>query len=313
MPLLWIVGIACLFSVLFDRFEAGSAQEWIACFAVTLTFPSIVCIVASLNAKTVRRLLKEFETLYVLAVVLGMVCMQLALFRNHPAKLGCVVLSLPSWLMSGFMDAYIEDGRVLTSRAFFCLNLVGLLLYLALFVLKLGVFAELSVHVLSFVFDTSSLVCSSIVTLVVFGAKNIVMSLARRGSLVTLVSDVCCIVLDADAFALLEVGYSLLGVAYGTRKANPTVARELSKRASSILAQSWTQRGHIAIAPAPADEVLTQIQLPSLYPLHGELYCDFGDGAVDRNSCGAAGANGRTVGGNLASVGAGRPPFNLNA
>ena len=118
LPLLCVFGIACGFSVLFDRFEAGSAQEGIACFAVSLTFPSIVCIVASLSAKSVRRLLKEFETLYVLAVVLGMVCMQLALFRDHPAKLGCVVLSLPSWLMSGFMDAYIEGGRVLTSRVF---------------------------------------------------------------------------------------------------------------------------------------------------------------------------------------------------
>jgi hypothetical protein len=312
LPLLWVVGIACGFSVLFDRFEAGSVQEGIACFAVTLTFPSIVCIVASLNAKTVRRLLKEFETLYVLAFVLGMVCMQLALFRDHPAKLGCVVLALPSLLMSGFMDAYIEGGRVLTSRVFFCLNLAGLLLYLALFVLNLGVFAELSVHVLSFVFDASSLVCSSIVTLVVFGAKNIVMSFARRGSLVTLVSSVCCILLDADAFALLEVGYSVLGVAYGKRKANATVARELRKRAASIAAQSWTQRGHVAIAPAPADEVSTQPQLPSLHPLDGELHCDFGDGAVDRDRRDAAGASGR-LGGNLASVRAGCPPFNLDA
>jgi hypothetical protein len=214
--------------------------------------------------------------------------------------------------MSGFVDAYIEGGRVLTSRVFFCLNLAGLLLYLALFVLKLGEFAESSVHVLSFVFDASSLVCSSIVTLVVFGAKNIVMSFARRGSLVTLVSDVCCILLDADAFALLKVGYSLLGVAYGKRKANATVARELRKRAASIAAQSWTQRGHVAIAPAPADEVSTQPQLPSLHPLDGELHCDFGDGAVDRDRRDAAGASGR-LGGNLASVGAGCPPFNLDA
>ena len=140
------------------------------------------------------------------------------------------------------------------------------------------------------------------------------MSLARRGSLVTLVSSVCCILLDADAFALLEVGYSLLGVAYGMRKANSTVARELHKRGSSIAAQSWTQRrgGHVAIAPAPADEVSTQPQLPSLYPLDGELHCNFGDGAVDRDGRDAAGASGR-VGGNLASVGAGCPPFNLKA
>jgi hypothetical protein len=308
---LWVIGISCGFSVLFDRFEPGSVQEGIACLAVTLTFPSIVCIAASLSAKTVRRLLKEFETLYVLAFVLGMVCMQLALFRDHPAKLGCVVLSLASLLMSCFMDAYIEGGRVLNSRVFFCLDLACLLLYMALFVLKLGVFAECSIHVLSFVFDASSLVCSSIVTLVVFGTKNVVMSLARRGSLVTLVSSVCCILLDADAFALLKVGYSLLGVAYGTHKANSTVARELHKRGSSIAAQSWTQRGHVAIAPAPADEVSTQPQLPSLYLLDAELHCDFGDGAVGGDSCGATGASGR-VGGNVDSVGAGCPPFNLD-
>ncbi len=109
-----------------------------------------------------------------------------------------------------------------------------------------------------------------------------------------------------------SVGYSVLGIAYGKRKANATVARELRKRAASIAAQSWTQHGHVAIAPAPVDEVSTQPQLPSLHPLDGELHCDFGDGAVDRDGRDAAGASGRP-GGNLASVRARCPPFILDA
>jgi hypothetical protein len=317
LPLLCVIGFTCNMLVLYDQFEPSSVQEGIACFAVTLTFPPVLCITASLNAKTVRRLLKEFETLYVVALVLGMVSLQLLLFRGHPAKMGCIVLSLPSLLLSGFIDAYIEGGRVLTSRVFFCLNLAGLLIYLALFTLKLGAFADYTSYVRSFAFVASSILCNAIATLVLFDVKNLVMSLARPGSLVTLISDVCCILLDHDAFALLKAAYSLLGLAYGKRTANRTVLMQLHERRASIAAQ----RGRMAfasstIAPAPSDEeVPTQPRVPlSRSSSRDEVHAveRDTDADVDRSSRSqaAAGGSGR---GRQVSVGAGCPPFGLDA
>ena len=51
--LLWLVGKICGFLVVFDRFEPGSALEWLACAGVALTLPSITCASASLNARAV--------------------------------------------------------------------------------------------------------------------------------------------------------------------------------------------------------------------------------------------------------------------
>jgi hypothetical protein len=276
LPLLWVIGVTCYFLVLFDRFGLGSVLERIACFAVTLTFPSVISITASFNAKTVRRLLKEFETLYVLAYVLGMVCMQLVLFREHPVKVGCIVLMLPSLLMSGFMDAYIEGGRVLTSRVFFCLNLAGLLIFLALVTLKLGVYTDDAFRVLSLPLVASSCTCSLIMTLCMFGGKNVIVSLRNPGSLATLVSDLCCILLDADAFALLKAAYSLLGVKYGQRKVNRTMEKQLLKHRKSIIAsKSGLKSGRVVfssntVAAAPADNISTNLkpQAPSAHSRH---------------------------------------------
>ncbi len=123
LPSVWFIGVTCYFCVAFDRFEHGSAEEWLACAASGLMLPVAVCIVASLNAKTVRSLLREFQTLYVLVNVLAFMCLVLFLFRDHSPKMLCVSLSLPSLLLAGFLDAYVEGCRVLSSCTFFTLNI----------------------------------------------------------------------------------------------------------------------------------------------------------------------------------------------
>ena len=65
LTVLWLIGATCFFTVVFDCFEAGSTQEWLASTATVLMLPIIAYIVASLNAKTVRILLTQFQTLYV--------------------------------------------------------------------------------------------------------------------------------------------------------------------------------------------------------------------------------------------------------
>jgi hypothetical protein len=71
LDVLWVAGATCGFVLLCDNFESGSAQEGLACSSVALTLPSALCTAASFNAKTVRLLLKEFETLYLLAFVVA--------------------------------------------------------------------------------------------------------------------------------------------------------------------------------------------------------------------------------------------------
>ena len=51
LPLLWLVGVVCGFSVLFDGYEASSAREWLASAAGALMLPIDECLGASLNAK----------------------------------------------------------------------------------------------------------------------------------------------------------------------------------------------------------------------------------------------------------------------
>jgi hypothetical protein len=260
---LWLIGIVSALSIFFDRFEAGSRQEWLACAAGSLMLPVIVCIGASLNAKTVRALLKEFQTIYLLVNTLGFGCLLLFLFRDHPAKMVAFGLWLPSFLLAGFVDASMEAIRLLISRVFFTLNVSTLLLLiLALISFKLGAFTDYTFEVRTFVFVASSLVCSTITTLVVFGSKNLGLSFHRPGSLVVLISDVGCLFLDADSLAVLKASYSLQGQSLGKYAPNKTVADELKKHKKSIVAAA----GELvprplplgaavnAVAPAPAME-----------------------------------------------------------
>jgi hypothetical protein len=220
-----------------------------------------VCVGASLNAKTVRSLLKEFQTLYVLVNVLAVLCLVLFLFREHPAKMVCFSLTVPGFVLAGFLDAYVEGGRLRNSRAFFTLSIAAIITLLLLVSLKLGTFADYTFEVSTFAFVASSMACSPITTLIVFGSKNLCLSFYRPGSLVVLTSSVCCLFLDADSLAVLKAAYSLLGQTLGKRAANRTVARQLEKHRQSIVVAAGAlaperPRGPAAAAvlAAPATE-----------------------------------------------------------
>jgi hypothetical protein len=217
--------------------------------------------------------------------VLGLLCLQLLLYRANAAKLGCVILLLPSALLAGFMDAYIEGGRVAHSRVFFVLFLALGALYLAGISLDLSHFDDYTFHVRSehlyrrppgqnatrapngtrpgsespadsgpaFSFVASSMACSALMTLLLFGIKNVVLSMAYPGSLVVPKSDLCCVRLDADVIALTKAAHALLGVAYGKRKVNKTVDKQLHAHRASIVAfGSASGPGRFATAVAPA-------------------------------------------------------------
>jgi hypothetical protein len=258
LPLLWLIGVGCGFSVLFDHFEAGSTQEWLASASATLMMPTIVFIGASLNAQTVRELLKGFLTLYVLVNALGFTCLILFLFRDNPAKMVAAGLAIPSYMLAGFIDAYVEGGRGYTSRVFFTLNVAGYVIYLALVSLKLGAFTDYTFEFSVFAFTASSMVCSTLTTMLVFGCKNLGLSFVRPGSLVVLTSSVCCLFLDDDTLAVLKAAYSLQNQTLGKRQHNKTVERQLKKHKKSIMeAAGALLLGASGVAPAPTAERYT--------------------------------------------------------
>ena len=233
-------------------------HEWLASAAGTLMLPAIVFMSSSLNAKTARQLLKEFETLYVLAYVLGMVSLCLFMHREHPSKMAALALGIPSFLLSGFLDAYPEGGRLLYSRIFFIFNVAALLIYMALVALKLGTYTDYTFQIRTFAFVASSMVCNTIVTLLVFGVKNIAFSFYEPGSLVVLMSAACCVFLDADALAVLKGAYSLLGQSFGKYARNKTIETYLKKQRLSIVEFGRGARGRMlagnVVAPALVEE-----------------------------------------------------------
>ena len=89
--------------------------------------------------------------------------------------------------------------------------------------------------------------------------KNLGLSFYRPGSLVVLVSSVCCLFLDADTLAVLKAAYSLQGQTLGKRKRNKTVERQLKKHKKSIVEAAGTlMLGSSGVAPAPTVEQANQ-------------------------------------------------------
>jgi hypothetical protein len=257
LSVLRLVGVICHFLVLCDQVEAKSSHECLACCSSALMVPAIVCITASLNAKTVRSPMKEFETLYVLAYVLCLVSVCFFLFREQPAKMVAFGIVTPSYTLAGFIDASVEGGRLLLSRIFFILNVASLLVLLALVSLIFGTYTDFTFHVNTFSFAASLMVCNTIVTLLVFGMKNVALSFYEPGSLVTLVSAVCCVHTDAETLAVLKGSYSILGQSFGKYKPNETVKKYLKEQRKSMVdfpqAASVQRLAANVVVPAPAE------------------------------------------------------------
>ena len=129
---------------------------------------------------------------------------------NQPAKLAIVVSMLPSFMCAAFMDAYPHypaEGRAGTSRLFFTLNLVGLVL------LQVGRprlrrpfgIARIDEFVVEMYggwrFKASELAGGAISNLIPFSLRNLVASMHRPDTLAVRQSDVVCAYLDEHAHA----------------------------------------------------------------------------------------------------------------
>ncbi len=83
---------------------------------------------------------------------------------------------------------------------------LAIITVLLLVSLKLGAFTDYTFEVGTFAFKfvASSMPCSPMTTLPVFGSKNLCLGFYRPGSLVVLTSSVCClpVLLDAETLAV---------------------------------------------------------------------------------------------------------------
>ena len=113
-----------------------------------------------------------------------MIASFLALLRNQPASILCVVGCLPSLALVPFLDATPEAFRVKVSRVFFGLDVCTLCAWVAL--IQAGVMKndEASQALLEFQYSATDQALTAITNLLIFGVKNLVMSMWSPGSLV---------------------------------------------------------------------------------------------------------------------------------
>jgi hypothetical protein len=166
---------------------------WPACFPGGLQLAPAAFIAACLNKSIVRQLLlRNFQTLFVLAstaLMFGCFCF---LWRNHPGKSVAMALRLPTLMLASLIDAYPEGGRVPMSRIFF----IACLMWLT--VLQVGVVLSLfkvddqsiSANVGQWSIKVSTIACGGLSSLTLFAFKNLLSTAIRPGSLAVVRSQV---------------------------------------------------------------------------------------------------------------------------
>jgi hypothetical protein len=140
--------------------------------------------------------------------MIGALC---ALFRNQPAKLAGFALFLPSFLCSAFIDAYPAEGRAGTSRVFFALNVISLVLLQAGLAFGITRIDELVVEMYGgWRFKASELAGGAINGLIPFALRNLVASIQRPDTLAVRQSGVVCVYLDEHALRVLRAVHGFL-------------------------------------------------------------------------------------------------------
>jgi hypothetical protein len=204
--LAWVFGAAVGFALYFD----ARSDVWMAGLAGA-TVPSIFLVTLAFN----RTLLKDMAMMFQTALVLGHTAMLVgsgcALCYNQPAKLASFVLLIPSFLCAAFIDAIPAEGRAGTSRLFFTLNLIGLVLLQVGLAFGLARIDEFVVEMYGgWRFRASELAAGAINSLIPFALRNLVASIQRPDTLAVRQSDVVCVYLDEHALRVLRAVHGFL-------------------------------------------------------------------------------------------------------
>jgi hypothetical protein len=187
------------------------SAAWMATLATVGSLPINLLNVLTFNRKLLKGIATTFQTVLVCGYAAVLMTAFSLLYRNQPFTIAAGAPFLPSFMLAAFMDAYPEEGRVLTSRIFFTLNLVGLLALAALFIsgrMRTDEFVFEGLGGLSL--KASELLDMAIKTLVPFALRNLFASFSRPQTLAVRQADVVCIEIDDEALRVLLAVHAFL-------------------------------------------------------------------------------------------------------
>jgi hypothetical protein len=163
------------------------------------------------NRMLLMGILTTFQTVIVCGHIMFGVGAFCVLFHTYPLKLVAIIAVTPSALCAAFMDAYPEDGRAVTSRVFFTLNLIALLTLQAGIAFELMRVDDVQITLVDgWLVRTSTLASCAIGNLVPFVLRNLAASILRPKTLAVRDSDVVCVHIDEHVACVLQSVHAYL-------------------------------------------------------------------------------------------------------
>jgi hypothetical protein len=202
----WVLSATVMFALYYD----ARSDVWMGVLTC-LTLPGIVLNALAFNRTLLKGIATTFQTALVFGhttIMIGALC---ALCHNQPAKLAACALGLPNFLCAAFMDAYPAEGRAGTSRLFFTLNFVCLVLLQGGLAFGITEIDEFVVEMYGgWRFKASELAGGAINSLIPFALRNLAASIQRPDTLAVRQSDVVCVHLDEHALCVLRAVHGFL-------------------------------------------------------------------------------------------------------
>ena len=132
------------------------------------------------------------------------------IWRNYPAKIFCLTVSLPLYAVAGLGDAYPEKGRVLMCRIFFFFNALQLTVINLVLVLSLTAVDDVIFTMLHWSVSIATVSIGSTATLLGFAVTNLASSLLHPEALAVLRCSIYPCKLYPGTLLLLEEAHNLL-------------------------------------------------------------------------------------------------------
>ena len=172
--------------------------------------PIIFFMVSSLGKSTLHPLLRGFQCNYVFYNTILMYGCLVCIWRNYPAKIFCLTVSLPLYAVAGLGDAYPEKGRVLMCRIFFFFNALQLTVINLVLVLSLTAVDDVIFTMLHWSVSIATVSIGSTATLLGFAVTNLASSLLHPEALAVLRCSIYPCKLYPGTLLLLEEAHNLL-------------------------------------------------------------------------------------------------------
>ena len=278
IPLRVVFGIAWVIGFLFGALSMYDVVTswWVGWIIAVGMLPTMLFIFSCFNTSLVMKLIFSFQSTVVFYNAMGLVVAYTTLWRYFPLKITAALLTTPSFLGSGFLDAFPEIDRINMSRIFFFLNMIGLTVFLAAVMFSLADLDDVKILLFNrWNFVLSAIATGSISNLYLFGRKNLVRSVLRPGTLAVITDKVVSVKVEkgliplvsaVHALALGSVKKSILKKITQKREAKvfPMESQEVSRSGCSPIDDTLSSLGDMkqqlaAVAPV-CEDLLLKIQ-----------------------------------------------------